>query len=366
MSGCLDEISLDTPGDPTDLIAIQGKLIAGSPAVVEVTLSKLFIFTGLNKPAPVFNAAVFLENEAGASKELIEPIDNKGFFSVEIPDNDPDFSVDIDNSYKLIVILSDGKRYESAFESVNPVPEATELKWKVVQKLSSNLIGTPILVDYLQFSISTPVLPDGAEENARLLWQAIGTYKMTDTPNGVVPACPYPNQWHPDFVWPSPKTCYVFEELSDGNIDVFNGRESNQTHLIDIPIYDGLLDFRFAEGFYLTVYQQALTADAFTYWKHVGQAIDRSGDMFETPAGKIRSNFTNLDDPDDEVFGYFYATTQDTIRMYIDSVSVGQPTTYCPPPPPNQLPPFGGGLTTCCDCLIFPGATPDKPSWWEE
>ena len=90
--------------------------------------------------------------------------------------------------------------------------------------------------------------------------------------------------------------------------------------------------------------------------------------MFEAPAGRIRSNFQPIDENSkDEVFGYFYATQEDTTRIFVDPSLADFPAMFCPGPPTPQ--PFGARCLPrfpCCDCLLEQGSTLQKPDFWEE
>ncbi len=86
--------------------------------------------------------------------------------------------------------------------------------------------------------------------------------------------------------------------------------------------------------------------------------------MFESPAGKIQSNFANIDDPEDEVFGFFFVSDTAAIHLSIDSTVVGSMGRFCPP---NVPPPPGGGcpVLICYDCLTSDGASTVRPSLWK-
>ena len=120
----------------------------------------------------------------------------------------------------------------------------------------------------------------------------------------------------------------------------------------------------FAQGYYYTVYQRSLTKGAFEHWEQTKQVIERTGNLFEPPAGRINSNFRNIEAPNDlGVFGYFSAFAQDTLRLYISPEEVGSPQLQCPRVPiqGNPCP-----VSACCDCLIEPGSKLEKPDFWEK
>jgi hypothetical protein len=93
------------------------------------------------------------------------------------------------------------------------------------------------------------------------------------------------------------------------------------------------------------------------YWEQIGQVVNRTGGVFEAPAGKVKGNFRNVDDENEEVFGYFYATEEAVVRY-----KVGPGISYlphlCSPLGPPQNP-------YCGNCLAHPRSSLDKPDYWE-
>ena len=125
--------------------------------------------------------------------------------------------------------------------------------------------------------------------------------------------------------------------------------------LYDIPISPIL-----SEGYYLRVFQQSVTDDAFEYWSQVNQVASRTGSLFEAPAGRVKSNITNVNDPEEETFGYFYATEEREIRVFVEPSLAGNPSITCP----GALNQGGGAPSNCCNCLTVANSTTERPSWW--
>jgi len=162
------------------------------------------------------------------------------------------------------------------------------------------------------------------------------------------------------------KTCYISEPGDVTNVKLVNGPLLQQDRIENFTVLvDPADQYYYAEGFYLNVYQESLNEGAFTYWQQVSELIDRTGSLFEIPAGQLISNLRNVGDEKEEVIGYFYATQRDTIRVYVSPDQAGNPGTYCPPsgPPspgsecPDEL---------CCDCLSADNSQQKRPIWWEE
>ena len=80
----------------------------------------------------------------------------------------------------------------------------------------------------------------------------------------------------------------------------------------------------------------------------------------EPTPGKIRGNISNIADPDDEVFGYFYVTEQKLVQRYVDPDEVGRPELFC------ASTSFTAGTEACDNCLSVPVSTTVIPEGWEE
>lgn len=345
LSGCLSKIDLDIPRENQDNLSIQGTILKSNPSIIEVGVKKIFDFTGVQSFVKV--QEVTITDESGIELEI--PQSSEGIYRILVEENDPSFEVKEGKSYKLRVRTFAGQVFESTYEPLIGVPKATDLKGAFVTEPFETVPGELDFVDKIEFSIDSPLEIPGEEDKARLLWEFEETYEIVDSPL----------MFNTD-----PKTCWVTQNIGINDITLVNGNELNGNMITDFPLFKRNISTQFAHGYYFTVFQKSLSSTAFEYWRQVQQSLIREGNMFEAPVGKIRSNIVNINDEDEEVFGFFYATVQDTIRVYVSPETAGNPTQLCPP---NVPPPPGGGcpILICCDCLDAERSTTTKPSWWE-
>nr|HMQ60440.1 hypothetical protein [Flavilitoribacter sp.] len=144
----------------------------------------------------------------------------------------------------------------------------------------------------------------------------------------------------------------------------FNGTELFSDELPGYPVYETAPNYRFHEGYYLNLIQESLSSGAYEYWRQTQELLNRTGSMFESPVGKVQSNFKSLDDETEDVFGYFYATRQDTIRLYVRPEIAGSPPSLCPPSVPAGGRPCP--IAVCCNCLDQANSSTAKPWYWIE
>lgn len=346
ISGCLDPIELNIPKGFEETFVFQASLTKGEPSTFEMTSSRLFDFTP-ESARRVSLRSVILEDESGVQYE-VEPF-GEGIYR-ETFTEDTDFRIETGKSYKLIVSTFDNRTFETNLEPLLEVPQIDTVMYQVINKEVIVQEENIRFDSVVRFSINTPLLPESSTDPVDLRWKVRRIFQITDTPIdfGVFQ-----------------KTCYVTEEVDVTEVKTFNGASANTSELVDYDIYDQPFSFHLAEGMVLEVIQQSLSPGAYTYWSQIGQVLDRDGNMFETPAGKVRSNFVNPNDPDDEVFGYFFATKESVARVYVAPETAPGITMYCPPP--NFLREDGScGVLICCDCLSAEVSTIIKPSFWGE
>jgi len=344
---CLDQINLPAPAGTIDALVIQGKLLYGEPSVLRVQVNRLFDFTA-GTTLPVNVSLVEVEDDEGVVLRVPEV--GLGVYAVTLPSGMPQMDVAFGKSYRLHVVARDGREYVTSFETLYDVPVPESVHLDTIQVDIVNAIGQFVKDDLFLFSISTPIIGPSTGEKSYLKWDIERTYKITDTP--ISPAIPS-------------KTCYVTENVVGTQLKVVNGNDFNTDFIEEFPLVQSSITFVYAEGLYLNVLQQSLSPGAFEYWNQITQLVERSGNMFESPAGKIVSNFENTSDPTDEVYGYFYATTQDTIRFYVDPTTLGLPLA-CPPPGGLIAEDGSCAAPICCNCLSVSRSTTTKPNYWTE
>ena len=153
ISSCLDEIDFASADTIDEAIAIQGKVVKADPSYISVTIRGVFNFQDVPR---LLNARlVTVEDESGNVVEL--PSNADGIFYLEVPDNDPNFTIDYGKSYKINVSTFDNRNYSSNLEPLLPVPPIENLTVQPTQIETIDVNGNPTLFDQLTFTVSTPL-----------------------------------------------------------------------------------------------------------------------------------------------------------------------------------------------------------------
>lgn len=352
--GCLERIDLEVDPEFQFNTVIQGKLVQGNPSTVFVRVSRLFDFT-FNGRASITVRYVRLFDDQGNQVDL-ERGDAIGDYVLELPEGDPRMQIEEGRSYFIEVATFDGGVFRSEAEAIQPVPDIADLEWEPIQKEFLGVDGELRNQPFVEFQLTTPL--DVPTEEVYLRWVSERTIKLTDTPESdVVPDNGQPN-----------KTCYITESGSVSIIPV-GSSTTFAGEIVDFPVYQEPRNYRFAEGYMLTVYQESLNRKAYEYWRDIGTLINREGTIFEPPVGQVQSNIINTQDDGIQPFGYFYVTQQDTARIYVSPEEAENPMMQCPIPPPQMPPPgfqYCEAYSICCDCLSVPGSQLDPPDFWIE
>ena len=349
VGGCLDEIDLDIPSGLDNGLVVQGIILKGNPSQVEILLRRLFNFD-ISSFAPINASEVIIRDSNDRTLSLRRR--GEGIYRTAVPEGDPNFSIDYDLQYRVEILMPDGRQIHSTYEPLLKVPQMDSIS----HAIQLNFVESPldkdqsVLDSFVRFSISTPVRALGESEPTRLRWISERTYKITELPS----SSPINPQ----------DTCYITEEVNIYDPQAYNPYDFPEVDYLSQQYnFDQKLSFRFAEGFYFSVYQETLSDGAYKYWSQINSLLNREGNMFEPQAGPIFSNLSNINDPDDPIYGYFYCTERDTIRQYISPAVYNQPP-FCP----SFLNNLNGELPfpkVCIDCINEIGAAHEPPAFWK-
>ncbi|MEZ5045120.1 MAG: DUF4249 family protein [Saprospiraceae bacterium] len=347
LPACLTKISLDVPATNSPNLAITAFLLKENPSNLNVTVAKVSNFVANDFPEPITNAVVKLIAQGGAEVQI--PHTAKGQYEREFPTDDPSFLIEVGQSYQVQVVTAEGKTYASTFEHLHAVPKPTGLSFTVENRQTINEIKNIVNQQFIRFYIYTPLSLPGSEEKAVFKWNVEGTYRFIE-PLITVGV-------------PNSRICYITNIMQRDQPIVFNGLESSQSVLNQHYLMEEKMDYRFSQGFYISVFQQSISESAFIYWNQIDKIVGLSGNFFDASPGKIKGNFHNLEDSTEDVFGYFYTASQDTIRMFISQSEFEvAPKAICPVEVPNidSIPPG------CENCLEIPNSTLQRPAFWIE
>jgi len=102
------------------------------------------------------------------------------------------------------------------------------------------------------------------------------------------------------------------------------------------------------------------TKENFTYWKQYKSLYDQSGSISDIIPSTLTSNLISSTEPVQGIFSLVAKTSVSKLlrRGEVGGYNVepfcGTPGIFIPYPMPSE----------CCNCLLFPNSTLQKPSYW--
>lgn len=359
LASCLDPIELDVPQGESEAVVIEGKLTKGNPSSISVKVQRIFAFDGTSSVLKINGVSVITED--GQVNTLDKDAD--GEFSQEFGSDAP-FDIEVGESYKLRVELFDGRVVESEFEELQGVGANDTAEFSVQNRQFFSEDRGDFVTQQKAIVDLNSTISNIQQSPARYRWFVQRTFKLTDSPDAYLLRDP---ENRAELL--TPKTCYVTDDVSFTNLVLFDGFTSGSDAIeFEAELFDGLLnDYRFTDTMFFAIVQEGLSEGAFNYFDQISELLGRTGSMFESPAGKVVSNFVNVDNPDDEVFGYFYATDQKKTRLRITPDMLGEnvPQPLCPAPTGEGWRPGQCPFLDCCDCSALPASSLIRPEFFQ-
>ncbi|HKK76895.1 MAG TPA: DUF4249 family protein [Saprospiraceae bacterium] len=347
LPGCFDEIQLDLPTSTDRKIVVEGYVNQSEEEMeVLITVGNSTSFddeAGDVELLPL-ETAYLIYNEVPFPQY---PLTNNTLNRLSITDFEQVAPSSGAPVVQLFVRLADGRIYQSARDTLPALPRIENIDVGTYTREIRNEQGILLERDFLEILLSTP-LQRGDSEKALLRWEMTGVYRYVESPP------PVSSTLDPQ------QTCYLPDDLSGDEILLFNGRETTETSLNRFPAIRNIpLNHFFASGYYITVLQQTLSPAAYQYWDQLRQNANPGGGLFDPTPGTVTGNIQNIENAEETVLGFFYATQTDTIRRLIRPGELGNPQSYCANPSNYDQ-------ERCSECTVLSNSTLTKPDYWIE
>ena len=332
LNSCVDPATIDI-GESDEILVVSGFITTDEgPHRVELSRTAKFgsVFDGVI--SKVQDATVLVRNSGGEVIEFEEVLDG-------IYESPADFRAEVGETYTLQIETNLGTNYSSLPQTVVAGPEIEELEVRYRRLPSSDPVNFVSGVEV--YSVFT----DPPEERNFYFWGVEGTFVVKTFPELFV------IQGDPDV--PAPKDCCDRCWLSENNINTNQLLSDEQIDGERITSLAGFISDdgqRYTERYYANVQQYSLNEEAFNFYTLIASQVSIDGDLFDPPPARIRGNIINLDDPTEEIIGFFGAFSIQERGVFIDRSFLDDT---------QRL------VQINDDCLTLPTATIDQPSFWE-
>ncbi|MCA6075239.1 DUF4249 domain-containing protein [Fulvivirga sedimenti] len=340
LAGCVEPIEFDIDREGRQLV-VYGHIDDGSDRM----------FVQLSRTTAVPNR---FQPEPGARVTLHDNLGNEGrFFSA----NDEgiyyysEFTMQIvpGRSYVLRIRTAGGDFYESVPEEI-PLHQAQSDIYVNFARIEVNTgsFNAVITKDVMQVSAETFLEDPSKQYYVR--YTPIQTFRFDPTN-------------FPDIFNTIPPACFVNRRIQPENLVLFNSNGFQGTAVPRQFIAQNEIDYAFIAKNVITLETHSMTPQAYDYWRKIRILLNNNGSIFDTPPAAVKGNIFNINDPDEQVLGYFEATNKSISRVTawrgdFPYPVPDDPCIYIPGQDEEKY------LRECIDCRILEGSTFNQPSFY--
>ncbi len=299
-----------------EVLVIEGTLTNETKAHV-VKISYTYPLT-TNQAKVVDDAIVYIEDNDG-NRTTLEGAGN-GEYKTQ-----GNFQGLQGASYKLVVQMSDNRRYESSYEPMTISPPVDSIYSRFASLSFSDQANND---NGVQFFLDTH---DDTEAARFFRYEFEETWQVKS---------PYGSRWYADtssYFEVSEEgelekhidtflvsrdvplgTCYAYDQSNAVNIGTSANNAVNR--LTEHPItFVSQSSQKLRTRYSILVRQYAISEDAFTYYRKLKENNESSGSLFDRQTGTVVGNIKNVNDPGEAVLGFFEVSGYTERREFFNS-----------------------------------------------
>ncbi len=291
---CVDSFSDPALENTKEQKLIVDGLITTDVEKFKVTLSKSKAPLDRKSPDIIANANVVIVDNLQNKYELFHT--TQGVYQTKTLQR-----AIVGRSYKVMIDLLNGEKYESSPELVKAVPNIDLIKDNFVDAIDVNGQRTPY------FDV-TAEIQDSPEKRDYYRWDWVNyqylVYCENKLSNGAAKTLTRTKCC--EDCWAIKRT-YGEIDLSDDNL--FNGKKMSQL-IAKVP-------FVSRRPYYMDIGLSSISEAAHQYWRTVKAQVKNVGGVFDNPPVTIKGNIRNVANPDEQVFGFFGASATTRKQIYV-------------------------------------------------
>ena len=369
----------------TERIPITGNSENFKPAlVVEGTITnedgpqEIIISQSSSPEAPQFipvsGCTVYVEDEEGNQFYFTESSNEPGHYFGTING----YYIIIGERYRLGLINSEGKMYQSKYEELTACPDVGTVSWNVISKPTSD---PEVTEDGVQFYVDL----DADDSYGRYFrWRMEETYEYHSS----FPIIRYLDEYnimHTQYADYTYYVCYKTERTGAIAVLSTEGFRENKYNQFPILFVNDHTQ-RLMYGYSLLVKQYSMTKSAYQFWENLRKNNQEKTNFFGRQPANVKGNIYNVNDTSEVVLGYFGVSSVTKKRIFVDGVKElsfdevsrcrvmvpvpgiplpdePRPLYFGPTIDQNGSTVWGYADTDCFICTLL-GGTTEKPSFW--
>jgi hypothetical protein len=362
ISGCITQFVPETDEDP-NLLVVEG-LITNQPEVYTIRLSRSMPLGKKTTIKPLKGCTVTITDDSGRNYAAIESTTAGTYQTAS-----GSFQGVVGQEYTLHISTNDATTTHYTYES-----------------LPMKMLAVPP-IDSLYYE---KVVIKEKDENSVVQEEGSQVYLNTFDPLGT---CQY-YRWDYTETWKfrlpysvTNSTCWTTNNSNNINIKNTSVLTEDRIDAFPIKFISNETD-RLSVRYSILVNQYSLNEDEYLYWEKLQNISEEVGSLYDITPSSITGNIFCIEDPAEQVLGYFCVSSKASKRIYIDENFRGLVNLYsnCPSDTvygtgeiPNlntsvwviedqsyAMPPYKvlTHMKFCADCTTR--GTTTMPSFWEE
>lgn len=340
-------ISLLHCEDPIDLrIAQNGGLLVVNgrvstlPGPQELAIG--YTSSANQIPDPIPGAAIVLFDNSGNSRSYHEV--RPGIYQIVASTFNP---IPGEN-YFIEIRLPNGKIYRSKPETL-PISRPEDSIYYEFHQRAKFQGGVQLKSNVIAIFVDTGISPSATRPFVRWDVEEVYMFEQTPIPNPFTGTIPLP--------------CFVKGYPDPQTVNLFQGTPGRDVKLRHMQVAEKEIDNTFLARHYFIVNASSISENAYLYWKQVNSLINKTGSLFDTPPAPVKGNVYNVDDPQEQVLGYFEVSNTSVSRTFTIRGDVPFPVPFnCYVPDKGLYSP--DYPPSCYDCLRLPNSSHEKPEWF--
>ena len=283
-----------------EVLVISG-MISDSPGRHEVNVSRSSPY-GVPEFQGVGGCLVHVSNQDG---EMIHyNYRGDGVYAADIPDS----FLEVGDAASLYVLTPYHGEYRSSYDTILPCPEIDSLYWEFQYTGTSDPeLSRPGLQFYLDMS-------GESTDSRNMIWRVRETWEYWASLFGNRVLLDFHHT--EDFISSVIFKCWKSKPLDHIYTGSTRNLSSNELRGVPLNFVSNETD-RLRVTYSLYVQQQALSLDAYEYWKRMNEQAAESGGLYEKQPASVRGNMYAVEDYQEEALGYFYASQVKEKRIYV-------------------------------------------------
>lgn len=333
-----------TPFDPeitneNPKLSVEGTITdLPGPYVVKLSYSTSYTSGNEKSTNSIRDARVFISDSEGTEEELTFT-NNAGTYVTAAEG----IRGVAGRSYTLRVEFPDGRLYESLPERMPFTPEIDSIYAEY-----RDVAGTFVQGEFdVYLDTSDPV-----EEKNFYMWKW-KHYRKLDYCQQFIRNFPSPPTW---FARNCCGECFGIDSCT-GCVNIGSDNFVNGKTIARVPLMSFEYDSR--SPYYLQAEQHSLSESAYNFWKTASDLVNNAGGVFDKPPVTVKGNLVCLSDPDEQVLGYFGASSVKVKAVYFRRDNI--PTFPFISTPQYTIDTSNG----CVPCEESAVRTERKPSEWD-